>query len=366
MKLDLKVECSIERTIRVRQLEAMFAVPANEKLSVELKGDLPLEQKSWNIGLILGPSGCGKTLTLEALFGKPIELKWEHGSVIDDFDSTISMDDITQTCQAVGFNTIPAWCRPYSVLSNGERFRVEIARRLIESAGTVIVDEFTSVVDRQVAKVASFSVAKIVRNRNLRLACASCHYDILDWLQPDWTFEPALGLFQWRELQRRPTLNVSVGRVSYDTWKLFAPFHYMNPELNSAARVFGLFVGDRIASCCGILYRPHPRVRDLYGFTRMVTLPDWQGLGLAMVLANTLGGAYKALNRRLHTYPNHPAWVRSYIRNKNWLSVKTHGDYSPRRGASSTVGGFGGKACAVFEYVGPSLARDVAEKLLKK
>jgi GNAT superfamily N-acetyltransferase len=343
----------------------MFSVPAHEKLSVELKGELPIEAKPWNIGLILGPSGCGKTLTLEALFGKPIELRWEHGSIIDDFDSALSMDQITETCQAVGFNTIPAWSRPFSVLSNGERFRAELARRLLSNGTPIVIDEFTSVVDRQVAKIASFAVGKVVRNRNRTLVAASCHYDILDWLQPDWIYEPALGLFQWRELRGRPPIEVSISRVEYEKWKLFAPFHYMSEELNHAARCFALYVHNNICSFVGILFRPHPKVRDVVGVSRVVTLPDWQGLGLAMALVDTVGAAYKGKGMRLHQYPNHPAMVRSYIRSKNWLPVKTHGDFSPRRGSTSTIGGFGGKACAVFEYCGPSLPRDVSERLIE-
>jgi hypothetical protein len=43
--------------------------------------------------------------------------------------------------QSVGFNTIPAWMRPFAVPSNGEKFRVEMARRLIEAGDLVTMDE---------------------------------------------------------------------------------------------------------------------------------------------------------------------------------------------------------------------------------
>jgi hypothetical protein len=111
--------------------------------------------------------------------------------VIDDFAGTLSMEQVSSACQAVGFNTIPAWLRPFYVLSNGERFRVELARRLLELSDPIVVDEFTSVVDRQVAQIGAHAVQKYVRRNKRKFVAVSCHYDIVDWLQPDWIFEPA-------------------------------------------------------------------------------------------------------------------------------------------------------------------------------
>lgn len=394
------------------------------------------------------------------------------------------MESIARVCQSVGFNTIPAWLRPYSVLSNGERFRAEIARRLLSPSDYIIIDEFTSVVDRQVAQITSDAVQRYIRSTNskdvsprpLRLVAASCHYDIIDWLQPDWILEPGNPCrFSWRSLRQRPSITVSVSRVKYETWRLFKDFHYMSQDLNKAARCYGIYVksasgvdsgffggeipsygdgcGDnfragaglrlasdertdldvenselvqrtrgsendesrtqlgpeedgrssptdegstseddaaanepndsghvqvrlqrsehiretktsRIASMCGVLYRPHPRVNDIVGFTRMVTLPDFQGLGLAFVLANTVAAAYKALGKRLHSYPNHPAWIRSYQRSPLWMQVKQSGNFSPRAGKSSSVGGFGGRRCAVFMYIGPAGDVEESKKLI--
>jgi len=106
--------------------------------------------------------------------------------------------DIANVCQAVGFNTIPSWLKPYHVLSNGEKFRVELAKRLIESDEMIIFDEFTSVVDRQVAKIASHAVQKYIRKNKKQFVAISCHYDVIDWLQPDWIYDTAHHTFQWR------------------------------------------------------------------------------------------------------------------------------------------------------------------------
>ena len=84
---------------------------------------------------------------------------------------------------AVGFGSPPAWLRPYHALSTGEQFRAKLARVLLELQEPV-VDEFTSVVDRQVAKFGSEAVAKEVRRRDGRFVALTCHFDVIEWLEP--------------------------------------------------------------------------------------------------------------------------------------------------------------------------------------
>jgi GNAT superfamily N-acetyltransferase len=366
MRIDLVVQSEISRSGRVRQLEAMFDVPPAEKSRIEWRGELPIEADDWNVGLIVGPSGCGKTSIARQCFAERFhpEMDWKAGSVVDDFAKSSSMQQISGVCQAVGFNTIPAWMRPFAVLSNGERFRVELARRLLELPDPIVVDEFTSVVDRQVAQIGSHAVQKYVRKFKRKFVAVSCHYDIVDWLQPDWIFEPATMHFARRSLQRRPSLDVTVCRVPYSAWKLFAPFHYLTGELHRSARCFGLFVGDRIAAFAGILPKPVSRGANageaIRGVSRVVTLPDWQGLGLAFVLLDKLGAAYKATGLRFRNYPAHPAFVRSHQRSAAWSQIKAAGQFS----TASAGTGWGGRACGVFEYRGDALPLRDAQRLL--
>jgi ABC-type lipoprotein export system ATPase subunit len=350
-RVDLVVRAPIERTPRARQLEALFDVPAVEQSELEWHGDVPLEGRDWNVGLIVGPSGCGKSTILRSLFGAPAALEWGGASVIEDFSRALSMKDIADACQAVGFNTIPAWLRPYAVLSVGERFRVELARRLLEPPGVVVVDEFTSVVDRQVAKIGAHAVQKAIRRSGKRFVAASCHLDIIEWLQPDWTLEPASMAFTWRELRRRPPLDVELRPVEYRAWQLFAPFHYLTAELNPAARCWCLFVGDEPVSFAGVLHRPTNRPTRIKGVSRLVTLPDWQGLGLALILVDQLGAIYAAQGFELRTYPAHPALIRSFDRSPRWKLEKKPGQFSSRPGETGSAP-MGGRPCAVFSYCG--------------
>jgi ABC-type ATPase involved in cell division len=379
--IDLVVESKLDRTPRVKQLSGMFDVPAQEKLSHHWKGEIPIDERDWNVGLIVGPSGAGKSSVARQLFGAEKTFAWKAKSVIDDFDKKYPIQQIAEICSAVGFNTIPSWMKPFGVLSTGEKFRVDLARRLLEAEGDlVMVDEFTSVVDRQIAKIGSHAVQKHVRKSGKKFVAVTCHYDVIDWLQPDWMLEPATMTFQWRSVQRRPDLNVEIARVDYAAWRLFAPFHYLTSELHRAAACFVLFVEGRPASFAGVLHRPHPKVDDVKGVSRLVTLPDFQGIGCALVLVDALGASYAAIGKRLRTYPAHPSLTRAFDKSPRWALVKKPGQFSPSLGTTSTLmnanrtqdeahGGkkwhMGGRPCAVFEYVGPKHDRDDAAALVE-
>lgn len=369
MRIDLAVRSPIPHTPRARQLEAMFDVPTRDFSELEWHGDLPLDERDWNVGLIVGPSGCGKSTILRRVFGEPATLTWDAPAVIEDFATTLSMEAVADACQAVGFNTIPAWLRPHAVLSNGERFRVDLARRLLEIEGTIAVDEFTSVVDRQVAKIGAHAVQKAVRRRKSRFVAASCHYDILDWLQPDWTLEPASMKFTWRELRRRPALPLQLRRVDYRAWQLFAPTHYLTADLNPTAACWCLFVGEEPVAFAGVIHRPLLQRKDIKGISRGVTLPDWQGLGLMMLLISTLGALYRAAGFELRSYPAHPGWVRSHDRSPEWRLEKKPGRFAAKQqGPNATVhkadgsAPFGGRPNAVFAYCGPSADPEDAKR----
>lgn len=347
----------------------MFDMPVVEKQTLRWHGEVPLEARDWNVGLIVGPSGCGKSTLARHLFGDfAPELIWGGTSVIDDFPEDMPMTEISAVCQAVGFNTVPAWLRPYAVLSNGEKFRVELARRLVEGGDLVVVDEFTSVVDRQVAQIGSFAVQKAVRRRGKKFVAVSCHSDIVEWLNPDWVFEPATMAFQWRLLCRRPELAVEIYKVPHQTWQIFAPFHYMSAELHNGAQCYCLHVDGAPAAFGALLYRPVSSGGvTIWGLSRVVTLPDFQGLGLAFVLMNKLGAALKGVGSKMHTYPAHPALMRSFDASPNWALEKKPGH--SQRGFKTTLHensdkSPGGRPCAVFSWAGAKMPRQEALDLL--
>ena len=96
--------------------------------------------------------------------------------------------EITKTFNSVGFATVWSWLKPYHVLSNGEKMRVDLAKAILNENDLIVFDEFTSVVDRTIAKTSSFAIQKAVKKLNKKFVAVACHYDIIDWLEPDWIY----------------------------------------------------------------------------------------------------------------------------------------------------------------------------------
>src|SRR5699024_12211312 len=73
------------------------------------------------------------------------------------------IEEIQRIFYTVGFGSVPSWLKPYHVLSNSEKMRVDLARMLL-SKKIIVFDEFTSVVDRQVAKAMSIAIKKAMKH----------------------------------------------------------------------------------------------------------------------------------------------------------------------------------------------------------
>lgn len=181
----------IDKTFRVAKIMSDFDIDLSHATE-HFKGSFEIPD-NWNIGVIVGGSGTGKTTIAKEMFkdenGKIFEsFEYKAKSVIDDMPKDKSVDEITKMFYSVGFGSVPSWLKPYNVLSNGEKMRVDLARAMLEK-DFIVFDEFTSVVDRQVAQTASIAINKAVKKLNKKFIAVSCHYDILDWLEPDWIFD---------------------------------------------------------------------------------------------------------------------------------------------------------------------------------
>lgn len=144
--------------------------------------------KEFSVGVIYGASGSGKSTLLNE-FGETSKHYWDNNkAIISHFESP---NEGINKLSAVGLNSIPSWYKPYYVLSNGEKFRADLSRSIKNGA---VIDEFTSVVDRNVAKAASVALSKYIKNNNIKnVVLSTCHEDILDWLEPDWVINTNNG-----------------------------------------------------------------------------------------------------------------------------------------------------------------------------
>lgn len=190
---DIVKENEIEETFRVSKIKNDFDLQ-NEHCRLELRGGVDIPE-NWNIGVITGGSGTGKSTIAKELFKEKVIIGFEynHKSVIDDMPNK-DINEIEKMLYSVGLGSVPSWLKPYQVLSTGEKMRVDLARALLEN-DFIVYDEFTSTVDRQVAKVLCIALNKTLKEHypEKKFVAVSCHKDFIEYLQPDWVFDTDTG-----------------------------------------------------------------------------------------------------------------------------------------------------------------------------
>lgn len=347
-------------------------VPERESRHV-LEADLPLDGREWKIGLITGPSGCGKSTLARQAWPEAMERKhqWGKNSILDAFPEQLSIKEVVFLLSSVGFSSPPAWLRSYGSLSTGQQFRADLALALAHASVTpphlVVLDEFTSVVDRTVAKIGSAAVARAVRkHENLRFIAVSCHEDIVEWLQPDWLYRPNENHFLWRCLpgryygNARPSIALSVVRCQKSAWKLFAPHHYLSHDINPSAVCFlASWEGKPVAFSAWLPFvGAGPPTRREH---RTVCLPDYQGVGIGNVLSALLASMWKGLGFRAISTTTHPSMIQSRKRSPLW---KMHREPSLASSHEGKLKHATTRLTAGFTYLGEPMDRFFAERLL--
>lgn len=354
----ISVSHTLPQSARVKQVQAMFDIPADKQQTRSWQAALPIDERPWNIGLLVGPSGAGKSTVARHYWPQMSStLDWDaERAIVDHFGNTPTKQ-IVAHLTGVGFSSPPAWLRPYQTLSTGEQFRADMARRLALDEDISVIDEFTSTVDRQVAQVASHAVAKHVRRLDHKLVAVSCHYDILEWLQPDWVYQPHLDTFEWRHLQRRPSVTLDIRPAPRQLWPLFKHHHYLSSTLHTAAKCFSCWVGDTLVAFTSYTHFPHPRTKNVMKVHRTVVYPDWQGIGIGGVLHDWLGQMLYNKGYRLHLTIAQPAVIAHCQRSPRWKLVGMAGNMQ----TTSTIPSLRRRALNVrslqlrsYEYVPPA------------
>ena len=241
--------------------------------------------KDFGIGLIVGPSGSGKSSILKSLGLKEAEFDWDPNKAIASHFN--SYDEASEKLSAVALNSIPDQLKPYQTLSTGQKFRAHMSRALQSGA---VVDEYTSVIDRNVAKALSNSIRKYVDRKGLKnIVLVGCHYDVIEWLRPDWIFDTKTGVLSTERSARRPNITLEIRKADKSAWSVFKQHHYLTAELPSNTPHCYLYYWNNALVGYGSLNAfPHPKLKACYNIGRVVVLPDFQGLGIGYPIFKNL------------------------------------------------------------------------------
>lgn len=384
MKIEIKHRCSDFDSYRAARCKSLFNVESG--CNFNLDAELPIDDNEWCIGLILGPSGSGKTSIGKQLFGEenfydPHD--WpDDKPIIDAIAPESAFDDITKALAGVGLGSVPAWLRPFPVLSNGEKFRANLARVICEAPEKVVIDEFTSVVDRQIAQVGAYAFSKnwkrIQKNGVKKCVLLSCHYDIIDWCEPDWVYDIATGKYQGRGLWRRPKIELNIYQVSWGFWKTFAPHHYLKAGPMPTGKAYIGVINE--VPICHVGVAPINKGRQLETRGgRFVVMPEWQGLGLGLMFQNAVAqiqldgnGIMPGRKLTFRGTTSHPGLARTLRQDPKWQQItcplhgqnKIHARNTSKRkhgGKRTGYEGFGGhfRAAQSFRYIGENPTPDM-------
>lgn len=348
-----------------------FDIQDTEETNVSIPMNLDgLNSFDWNIGVIYGGSGSGKSTILNHLGGVREVIFDEDKPLISNFN-WMEPGEATRVLTSIGLSSVPTWLRPYRLLSNGEQYRAMLAY-LVASAKdgeTILIDEYTSVVDRDVAKAMSFALQKYVRRENKKIILASCHFDIMEWVMPDWIYSPMKGGGIEKPdylRQGRPQISLSVSRVEPKAWDFFKKHHYLTEEANKTY-IYLLFEWNSKPIGINVIGRHLGTTGGVPGYrgSRVVIHPDYQGMGIGSKISEFCGGIVKNIGGKYYTKTINPAlgeYRNSHT--ENWKPTLFNGKVRVNTNDHSDVyKTIKQRASYCHEYVGNSI--DGYDELLK-
>ena len=374
-KIEIHNRVSDFDTYRAARVKSLFNAESGCNFDLTIENvDL---SGSWNIGVVVGASGSGKTSIGKQIFSENkianLAEGWNNDRpIIDDILPGGDFNTVTGLLASVGLGDVPAWLRPFRVLSNGEQFRAGLARLICEKPEEVVVDEFTSVIDRQIAKIGAQAFQKAWRRENPtgKVILLTPHFDVVDWLQPDWVIDTNNKTFERGCPRQRPTIELEIRKVNGSYWRYFKPHYYLDLPMPIAAEYFVGTVDGELA--CHLAVSPWFHLKG-YRATRLVTMPEWQGAGVGTRFLNAIAQYHLdgngRRNKQLPTYfhTSHPQLCVALRRSDKWVqvsaklygdnkskSIKSHNKSAERQGKKHIGSGFGGHFRAVqgFKYIG--------------
>lgn len=309
--------------------------------------------------LIVGSSGSGKSTILRNWF-TTVDINIDNSkTTIENFSSIDAGDSLLR---AFGLRSIPTWFRPPSTLSNGEYHRFECAKSI--DCGVKYIDEFTSVVDRDTAKSLANSLRKWFKDG--LLVVASCHHDIEDWLLPDIIYDTDTQEFKNRRLLRRPPIRVEIRRAEYKDWAIFKKHHYLSSSLSKSCHMYVAYINKKEVGFVAVIHGTGRDIKSYWRESRLVVLPEFQGLGIGMAISEAIAEEYISDGKRYFSKTSHSSVGEYRNASLKWRNTSTNmkrrPSYIKSDGTARIQKGFGktiesiyrdaNRLCYSHEYIG--------------
>lgn len=307
--------------------------------------------------LLVGSSGSGKSTILREWFNEK-SIEFDSRPIYQNFSSEQEAEKLLVAC---GLRSIPSWKREYSCLSNGEKHRAFCAKSL--DVGSDYIDEFSSVVDRNTAKSLSFAIQKHFRRSKMqRLVIATCHRDIVEWLNPDFVYDTDLKSWHQPETRgclRRPAIDIFIRNVDgREFWPVFQKHHYLSRGFNKSSKSFVAYWEENLVAFCSIISFPNGNIKSAWREHRTVVVPEFQGLGIGSAVSDQIGEMVISSGGRYFSKTSHPAFGEYREKSEKWKPTsknkKARLDYISKHKTKEDGHKMKhrGRVCYSHEYVG--------------
>jgi len=304
------------QTQRTREVAEAFGLGTDNQQKFTILDNTNLKIQQGDIVLVTGDSGSGKSVLLKAI-------KHDLGDeAADTRDLTINpTEPIIETVgenttealellSKVGLNDAFLFLRSYQQLSDGQKHRYQIARLAESGKKWWLLDEFCSVLDRDTAKIVSFNLQRLARERGVTVVAATTHEDLTADLAPNVQVHKRFG----KEITVNYVPNAGIAECSlvkemhiekatHADYKQLSQFHYRSGRCAAPRNIFAL---KRAGELCGIIIYAYPTpfcfgrsqvwkgtlnqlMREVSVVSRVVVHPKYRGIGLgAKLVAETL------------------------------------------------------------------------------
>lgn len=190
--IDKRFETSVQRTPRVLEVAEAFGLGLSKKQFV-VYDQVEVNIEPGQIVYIYGQSGSGKSILLRELSrlmadeGRSIAdiaaIDLEDKPLVNQVGKT--MTEAVNLLSKAGINDAYLLIRRPQELSDGQRYRLRLAKLIEQAADVWVADEFGAVLDRTTAKVVAFNMQRVARKLGKTLIVATTHTDLIEELGPD-------------------------------------------------------------------------------------------------------------------------------------------------------------------------------------
>jgi GNAT superfamily N-acetyltransferase len=132
---------------------------------------------------------------------------------------------------------------------------------------------------------------------------------------------------------------------------MFARHHYLSGELAQYVRCFiALWEGVPVAFCAMVSLIGR---KNHWRISRIVTLPDYQGVGIGMSVAEAVAELHVREGNRVNVTASHPSLIAHCRRSPRWklVGVKKTGAHVSGKFIKNYRGSTG-RAVVSFEFIG--------------